>query len=124
MLKSGSCLISRSKSVTLDHSVLKSPRLLPRVSSKFNETTGEEDEEEEKEGGNGREVDLLNARIYMHRGVEERKRSVGRSVPAIRQVGDRDEGELRGGREIACEPHFPMHLVRPLHRESVSDGLN
>jgi len=27
---------------------------------------------------------ILSARVYMHRGVEERKRSVGRSVPGYK----------------------------------------
>jgi len=47
----------------------------------------------------------------MHRGVEERKRSVGRSVPGYK--AGRGTKKREKGRETACEPHFPMHLVRP-----------
>lgn len=52
-------------------------------------------------------------RTYMHRGVEGRKqRLVGRSVPGYtRQVETVDGGAREEGRETACEPHFPMHLV-------------
>lgn len=68
-----------------------------------------------------REVNLLSACVYMHRGVEERKRSVGR-CRVTRQVETiaRDEGAREEGRETACEPHFPMHSVRLLHWESAS----
>lgn len=54
----------------------------------------------------------------------ERKRALGRQIGASYKAGNQSRWGEDEGPRTACELHFPMHLVRPLHRESAHDGLN